>query len=79
MSRRHVNRLATRKASRCRADMVHAAGCTHQECVVRVVLRNPESDMFPEFRGLPARTVRVPRSLRHIYGATIEPLKWGEP
>ena len=73
MTRRHINKLATRNARRCRADMVHAAGCTHPECVVRVALRNPESDMYPEFRELPARTVRVPRSLRHIYGATVRP------
>lgn len=61
-----TNRLSSRRASRarrkCRADLVHAAGCTFEMCCGRDALRH--GDLVPTH----ATKVRMPRSLWGVLG-----------
>lgn len=64
MNRRLSARRASRDRRLCRRDLVHAAGCTFDDCAVRQALRAGE--LVPTH----ATSVRVPRSLRGVMGRT---------
>jgi hypothetical protein len=60
-----AKRRAARNRRRMRRDLVHAAGCTHDNCIVRVVVRT-ELELINEACAM---GIRIPRSIAAIWGA----------
>lgn len=69
--RRIEKRRASRARQSTRRDLVHAAGCTEPYCASRWFF---DADLVREVLSgddLRGRPIRVPRSLRHLLGASV--------
>lgn len=69
MSRRRENKRLAREARNQRIELVHAAGCNHQDCASKWFKHTPEWAKDPTL--MCERRVSVPRSIRPHLGPYI--------
>lgn len=66
MKRLSIKRKRARLVRMLRRDMVHAAGCTHQNCACRALFFGADDDVNVQEKCI-RYGVRVPRSVRRAW------------